>query len=328
MTCFLPVSYLSPSLLLLFFLSLPLSSASFHLPFFITAVYLFDSFLPHIFLLSFLFQAKCCFLSYFPSSLFLRLISQPLRSQIFVRILLLSPLLLLMLSSLSLFPSLDNQLGVAPTEMETHFIHILAPIAQWLGASNSCINPILYAFFNDKFRAGFKVSGEGELAVLSLPLVLLLSLFHCVSSPLYWYSYIKAFPCFTYLCCYCFGFPSEAWGWSYCLCSADFLSLLCWQTDMLPLCSLYCCLLFLWRSFIMPFFQWWSPFCAPWFSSDFRNFMYFHLMFCFFFFYFFVVIPSDIPAYEPSWPFSYTSLVILSATLYFFHRPWWKMILR
>ena len=31
----------------------------------------------------------------------------------------------------------------------------LAPIAQWLGASNSCINPVLYAFFNKKYRKGF-----------------------------------------------------------------------------------------------------------------------------------------------------------------------------
>lgn len=32
---------------------------------------------------------------------------------------------------------------------------VATPVAQWLGASNSCINPVLYCFFNDKYRRGF-----------------------------------------------------------------------------------------------------------------------------------------------------------------------------
>lgn len=45
-----------------------------------------------------------------------------------------------------------------PFEMgsvEEKLFMTLAPIAQWLGASNSCINPVLYAFFNKKYRKGF-----------------------------------------------------------------------------------------------------------------------------------------------------------------------------
>lgn len=38
---------------------------------------------------------------------------------------------------------------------EDQVIAVVAPIAQWLGSSNSCINPILYAFFNKKYRKGF-----------------------------------------------------------------------------------------------------------------------------------------------------------------------------
>lgn len=43
--------------------------------------------------------------------------------------------------------------NVTPSQEEA--LHFFAPIAQWLGSSNSCINPILYAFFNKKFRRGF-----------------------------------------------------------------------------------------------------------------------------------------------------------------------------
>ncbi|XP_053211725.1 neuropeptide SIFamide receptor-like [Panonychus citri] len=39
--------------------------------------------------------------------------------------------------------------------LEEKIFMTMAPIAQWLGASNSCINPILYAFFHKKYRKGF-----------------------------------------------------------------------------------------------------------------------------------------------------------------------------
>lgn len=45
-----------------------------------------------------------------------------------------------------------------PMEMgsfEEKLFMTMAPIAQWLGAANSCINPVLYAFFNKKYRKGF-----------------------------------------------------------------------------------------------------------------------------------------------------------------------------
>lgn len=41
------------------------------------------------------------------------------------------------------------------TSSEEEFFQIITPIAQWLGSSNSCINPCLYAFFNKKYRRGF-----------------------------------------------------------------------------------------------------------------------------------------------------------------------------
>ena len=47
------------------------------------------------------------------------------------------------------------QLNVELSEEETRIYSYITPIAQWLGSANSCINPILYAFFNKKFRNGF-----------------------------------------------------------------------------------------------------------------------------------------------------------------------------
>lgn len=48
--------------------------------------------------------------------------------------------------------------GPPPSDWEDQLIRTIIPMAQCLGSSNSCINPILYAFFNKKYRTGFKVS--------------------------------------------------------------------------------------------------------------------------------------------------------------------------
>ena len=42
--------------------------------------------------------------------------------------------------------------GVVEGSVEESVLDLALPIAQWLGSSNSCVNPILYAFFNVKFR--------------------------------------------------------------------------------------------------------------------------------------------------------------------------------
>ncbi|NP_001266380.1 neuropeptide FF receptor 2-like [Bombyx mori] len=47
------------------------------------------------------------------------------------------------------------KLGGPIKKWEEEMLPIVTPLAQWLGASNSCINPILYAFFNKKYRKGF-----------------------------------------------------------------------------------------------------------------------------------------------------------------------------
>ncbi|XP_060802316.1 neuropeptide SIFamide receptor-like [Amyelois transitella] len=47
------------------------------------------------------------------------------------------------------------KLGGPVQKWEEDMFPVVTPLAQWLGASNSCINPILYAFFNKKYRKGF-----------------------------------------------------------------------------------------------------------------------------------------------------------------------------
>lgn len=46
--------------------------------------------------------------------------------------------------------------GSLSTTAEKLLIQTIIPISQWLGSSNSCINPIVYCFFSKKFRRGFK----------------------------------------------------------------------------------------------------------------------------------------------------------------------------
>ncbi|XP_031618626.1 neuropeptide SIFamide receptor-like [Contarinia nasturtii] len=41
------------------------------------------------------------------------------------------------------------------TSDEEELLEIAIPFAQWLGSSNSCINPLLYSLFNKKYRRGF-----------------------------------------------------------------------------------------------------------------------------------------------------------------------------
>lgn len=53
-----------------------------------------------------------------------------------------------------------------------NFLDVGVPVAQFLAASNSSINPILYAFMNKKFRQGFKVGtviGLGKFVTVATP---------------------------------------------------------------------------------------------------------------------------------------------------------------
>lgn len=49
-----------------------------------------------------------------------------------------------------------------PPVVEKYTIASL-PIAQWLGAANSSINPLLYAIFNQRFREGYKALLSGKI---------------------------------------------------------------------------------------------------------------------------------------------------------------------
>jgi hypothetical protein len=48
-------------------------------------------------------------------------------------------------------PEMDND----STEFKIIY-QVILPVSQWLGLSNSCVNPIIYCFFSHKFRRGFK----------------------------------------------------------------------------------------------------------------------------------------------------------------------------
>lgn len=78
------------------------------------------------------------------------------KSKVKVVKMLVAVVILFVLSWLPLYAIFARiKLGGDIEPWEEEILPIATPIAQWLGASNSCINPILYAFFNKKYRRGF-----------------------------------------------------------------------------------------------------------------------------------------------------------------------------